>query len=417
MTAWSNHGARRSSVSRFALLLTLMGASTVSMMASTIYVPSIPEIAEAFGASIAAVQCTFVGYLAAFACGTLVLGPLSDRFGRRPVMLLGLGLGMAASLACTASPTIGFLIAARAAQGFGACAGMAVGRAILRDLYGREGAAKLLAGLLFAMTAAQAGAPILGGRLQSWFGWRADFAAVALLAAASLALAAWFVPETRQWGTVSPGRPAVPQGAGDSYRILLGSRRFLGYALAAAGAHAGFHIFTAGAPVVLIGTLGIAALDYGFYAALPPAGFLVGSFLSTRLATRLGVDTLITLGCLILLPAGVAMVALTLVPAAGPFGIVGPMIAISCASGLVTPNAAAGGISVFPRIAGAASGLSGFMQIAAAAGGTAALALLDSSDPMMLALAIAGVGAVAATAFATLCRGSAIPADQAVRAA
>jgi DHA1 family bicyclomycin/chloramphenicol resistance-like MFS transporter len=120
---------------------------------------------------------------------------------------------------------------------------------------------------------------------------------------------------------------------------------------------------------------------------------------------------------LILLPAGIAMVVFALAPALGPFGIVGPMIAISCASGLVTPNAAVGGISVFPRIAGAASGLSGFMQIAAAAGGTAVLALLDSRDPMMLALAIAGVGAVAATAFATLCRGREIRADPAARAA
>jgi DHA1 family bicyclomycin/chloramphenicol resistance-like MFS transporter len=189
-----------SDASRSPLLLALIVASTVGMVASSIYVPSIPQIARNFDTSISAVQLTFVGYLAAFAVSLLVLGPLSDRYGRQPVMLVGLGLCLLSSLACACSPSIEFLIAARIAQGIGACAGMAVGRAAIRDVYGRDGAAPVLATLAFIVTLVQAFAPVLGGQLQEWVGWRSNFIFVALLAACALALAAKYVPETRSPG-------------------------------------------------------------------------------------------------------------------------------------------------------------------------------------------------------------------------
>jgi MFS transporter, DHA1 family, multidrug resistance protein len=385
------------------VLATLTFVMTLGILASTIYVPSIPAITRALGTSVARVQLTFVGYLIAFAVSMLVLGPLSDRYGRRRVLFFGLALGVLGSLACFLSPTIGFLIGARVMQGIGACAGLVVGRATIRDLYGRDGAAQVIAGLAIAMTLVQSFAPIPGGYLQAWLGWRANFAAVTGFALAALALAVRHVPET-----CAPRRPAIgsagvmARSVLASYLGLVRARQFLAYALVAAGAHAGFHIFAAGAPAVLIGGFGIPPQEYGFYASLPPIGFLVGSFVSNRLSPRLGIDAMIRIGSLVLLPAGLTMLALALLAVANPYAVVGPMVFVCCGSGLITPNAVAGSLGVDQRIVGAASGLTSFLQMIGAAGATAALSLGAGGSPLVLAGVVAFAGLSGTAAFGVL---------------
>jgi DHA1 family bicyclomycin/chloramphenicol resistance-like MFS transporter len=373
------------------------------MVASTIYVPSIPAIASALKTSVAQVQLTFVGYLLAFAVSMLVLGPVSDRYGRKRTMIFGVALSAIGSIACAISPSIEFLIAARIVQGIGLSGGMVVGRATIRDLYGRDGAAQILAGLSIAITLVQAFAPIPGGYIQTWIGWRANFAAVAVLAALALALIIRYVPDVRlatrtrlQSGTALAGTLMA------SYRTLIGTRRFLAYALTATGAHAGFHIFAAGAPAVLILGFGISPKDYGYYASLPPMGYLVGSFLSNRLTRPLGIDGLIAIGSTLLIPAGAAMVVFAGLHIASPYAIVGPMIVICCCSGLITPNAVAGSLEVDVGIVGAASGLASFLQMIGAAGATAALSLAGAGNSLMLAIVIACAGLFAAAAFGSL---------------
>jgi MFS transporter, DHA1 family, multidrug resistance protein len=380
------------------LLLTLTMTSSLGMVASTIYVPSLPAIAGALGTSIGRVQLTFVGYLLAFAASMLVLGPLSDRYGRRRTIICGLAVSALSSVACAVSPTIEFLIAARIVQGIGACAGLVVGRAITRELWGREAAAQVIAGRAIAATLMQAFAPVLGGYLQGWFGWRANFAVIALLACVAMTLVIRYVPVGRTADPPCVGARAMLA----SYQTLIGTRRFLSYAFTAAGSHAGFHIFAAGAPAVLIAGFGIRPEDYGFYASLPPMGFLVGSFLSNRLTRRLGVDGLIAVGCLVLIPAGSIMVTLALLGVASPYAVIGPMMLICCGSGLITPNAVAGSLGVDAGIVGTASGLGSFMQMTGAAGATAALSLGPSGSPLMLASVIALVGVFAVMAFGAL---------------
>jgi MFS transporter, DHA1 family, multidrug resistance protein len=389
------------------LLLAVTATVSLGMVASTIYVPSIPAIADALQTSVARVQFTFVGYLLAFAAGMLLLGPLSDRYGRRRTMIFGLVLSTLSSIACAASPTIDFLIAARIVQGIGACAGLVVGRAIIRDLWRREAAAQVIAGLAFIITLMQAFAPVLGGYLQGWLGWRANFDAVAVLACLAMALVVLYVPEGRRTNAV----PSGGEGMLASYRALIATRRFLAYALTATGSHAGFHIFAAGAPAVLIIGFAIRAEDYGYYASLPPMGFLLGSFLSTRLTGRLGVDGLIGIGGTLAITAGSLMVALTLLHVASPYVIVGPMILISCGSGLMTPNAVAGSLGVKAGIVGAASGLSSFMQMAGAAGATAVLSLGPCGSAIMLAAVIAFSGLFAVIAFGSLIQLEQLPAE------
>jgi DHA1 family bicyclomycin/chloramphenicol resistance-like MFS transporter len=403
--------------SRRALLLTLTLTSSLGQIASTIYVPSIPAIAAGLGTTVARVQFTFVGYLLAFAISMLVVGPVSDRYGRRRVMVFGIALGVLGSIAAGLSPTIGSLIAARILQGIGLSVGMVVGRATIRDLYGENGAAQIIAGLSVVVTLLQAFAPIPGGYLQAWLGWRANFAAVAVITALALALVFRRLPDT-----LLPGHSRSRSGGQlartiiASYRTLIGTRRFLAYALTATGAHAGFHIFAAGAPVVLIVSFGISPEDYGYYASLPPIGFLVGSLLSTRLTRRLGIDGLIATGSAVLIPSGFAMVALALLHVVNPYAIVGPMILICFGSGLITPNAIAGSLGVKVGIVGAASGLVSFIQMTGAAGATAALSLGASGNPIVLSVVVAIAGLLAVTAFGSLTQTARLPGKADARA-
>jgi DHA1 family bicyclomycin/chloramphenicol resistance-like MFS transporter len=398
-------GEEFTALRRRIVLFSLTASSSLGLVASTIYVPSVPAIAHSLGASAAQVRLTFIGYLLAFAVSMLVLGPLSDRFGRRRTVLCGLVLSALASLACAASPTIEALIAARVVQGVGACAGLVVGRALTREIWGPAAAAQVIAGRAIAATLLQAGAPVAGGYLQTWVGWRANFVAVAALAVLAMILMARFVPSRpatpRRRADDGPGADNGP-GIVASYRALLASRRFAAYVAAAAGAHAGFHIFAAGAPAVLIGTFGVTPEQYGYYAALPPFGFLIGSFLSSRLTGRLGVNGMITIGSAVLVPAGLAMLALAMFHVAAPFAVIAPMIFVCCGSGLITPNATAGSLGGDRRTIGAASGLGTFVQMSTAAGATAALSLGPSGSPLVLALVIAGAGMFCVTAFGSL---------------
>ncbi|MBV8336825.1 MAG: Bcr/CflA family efflux MFS transporter, partial [Alphaproteobacteria bacterium] len=302
------------------LLLTLTMTSSLGMVASTIYVPSIPAIASTFETSIPRVQLSFVGYLLAFAASMLVLGPLSDRYGRRRTILFGLGVSALSSVACTLSPTVEFLIGARVVQGIGACAGLVVGRAVTRELWGREAAAQVIAGRAIAATLMQAFAPVVGGYLQGWFGWRSNFAFIAVLAGMAMVLVLRYIPGERQ--QVLSGLPL--RGILESYQTLIKTPRFMSYAFTAAGSHAGFHIFAAGAPAVLIVGFGVRPEEYGFYASLPPFGFLVGSFLSNRLTQRLGINGLIAIGSMVVIPAGAIMVVLALLGIASPYAVIGP---------------------------------------------------------------------------------------------
>jgi DHA1 family bicyclomycin/chloramphenicol resistance-like MFS transporter len=255
-----------------------------------------------------------------------------------------------------------------------------------------------MAGRAVAATLMQAFAPVLGGYLQGWLGWRANFAVIVIFATIAIALVICNVPGSR----VRTSIPFPIRSMLASYRTLFRTRRFLAYTFTATGAHAGFHIFAAGAPAVLIIGFGVLPQDYGYYASLPPLGFLVGSFLSNRMTRALGVDAMIAIGGAVLIPAGSVMIALALLHFMSPYAIIGPMTLICCGSGLITPNAVAGSLGVNARDVGTASGLVSFIQMTGAAVATAALSLGSSGNPRVLAMVIAFAGLIAVTAFASL---------------
>lgn len=370
-------------------LLTLSVA--LGVLASVIYVPSIPAIARALQVSDSAVQHSMTVYLLTFACSTLVIGPLSDRIGRRPTLLAGLALFVVTSAACALADSILLLQAARAVQGVGACACMIVGRAVVRDIFDRERTARAMAILSLVAASGPALAPLLGGQLEAWFGWQSSFVFVAAWAGLLLLAALRVLPETTE-RLLPPG--GMLRQFGHSYGLLLTARPFIGHALVIGGGGIGFYAFTAGAPVVLITEHGVPPDLYGFFAACPPIGFATGSFLCNRLTLRVGIEPLILVGTAGVVVAG-ALVALLDLFVGGPYAIALPMILFGFSNGLSMPNAFAGGLSVYPRIAGAASGLQTFTQMGGGAMGTMLVAELAVRTGWEMGAVIVGGGVAA----------------------
>lgn len=361
-------------------------------MSTDLYLPSLPALTAALGTDVSLAQLTLSVFMAGFAVAQLVYGPLSDRFGRRSVLLGGLGLYVLASLLCALAPRIEALIAARFLQALGACAGPVLGRAIVRDIYGRERAARALSYMASAMALVPAAAPILGGWLQAWFGWRANFVALTLFGIGTLGISWAVLQETNRW---RDPHAVNPRRLLRNYALLARQRRYGGYTLAVAAAFAGLFSFISGAPFVLIETLGLAPTAFGYAFAVVIAGFITGTYLSGRYAQRAGSDRLILAGVLLAVIAGLLLAALAWAGVTRTWAVLAPSSLYFLASGLVLPNAMAGAIGPFPTMAGTASALLGFAQTAAAALAGYLVGLLHdlTTRPMasiMLVLALLG---------------------------
>jgi DHA1 family bicyclomycin/chloramphenicol resistance-like MFS transporter len=268
-------------------------------------------------------------------------------------------------------------------------------RAIVRDVHGRDGAARIYAYMSAATALAPTLGPILGGFLELWFGWRAAFAALGLYGAAGLAVAALALPETNLAPDPHAARPGEMLR---NYRSLLGHRAYLGYVLCCTFAYGGIFAFISGSSFVLVERVGLPPSQYGFCFAAVVIGYIIGTLLTGRLARRLGGDRLILAGGLLAAAAGLTLVALAWNIAAGSqvggaLRIVLPMLVYMIGIGLTLPNALAGAIGPFPRRAGAAAALLGFTQMAVAAALGGAIGLLHdgTARPMTGAVALAAL--------------------------
>jgi DHA1 family bicyclomycin/chloramphenicol resistance-like MFS transporter len=373
-----------------ALLTALVAFGAIS---TDLYLPSLPAIGVAFESDTARVQLTLSVFLAGFAVSQIAYGPLSDRFGRRPILLAGLGTYVCASLACLLAPGIWWLIAARFLQAVGACSGVVLGRAVVRDVHGRERSAKMLSYMGMAMALAPALGPILGGLLQVWFGWRANFVVLTGFGAASLLGVIVLLPETNRWRDPEATKPWRLFA---NYRRLASDRAYLGYVLVCAFAYAGIFAFISGSSFVLIEGLGLSPDLYGLCFAAVVVGYMLGTFVSGRLTLRIGLERLILAGTVIgILDGGLAL-ALALAGVLGVWPIIAPVFLFLVGAGLMLPNAMAGAIGPFPTMAGAASALLGFIQMGfAALVGIAVGHFTDgTARAMTAAIAAAGLGAL-----------------------
>jgi MFS transporter, DHA1 family, multidrug resistance protein len=369
-----------------ALLTALVALGPLS---TDLYLPSLPGLLRHFGADIAQVQLTLSIFLLGLAGGQLVYGPLSDRFGRRPVLLAGLVIYTLASLACVAASGISTLIAARFLQACGACAGPVVCRAVVRDVYGREGAARVLSYMGAAMALAPALGPILGGFIEGWLGWRANFAVLALYGAAGLCVTLAILPET------APHRdePIAIGSLLHGYGALMKARGYLGFVLACALAYGGIFSFISGSSFVFVDILGLRPQAYGLCFAAIVLGYMSGTLAGGRMTRRMGIERMVRVGGWIAAAGGLILAFVIWTEGASVPGILLPTTVYMLGTGLILPNAMAGAIGPFPRIAGTAAALLGFVQMGiAAAVGVAIGHLADgTARPMAAGIAICGL--------------------------
>ena len=385
------------------LLLLLMAMTSIGPTTLNVVVPALPQMANRLASDVTTIQLTVTVYLLALAGGQLVMGPLSDRFGRRPVILTGLALTAAASVLAISVGTVGSLIVARVLQAFGASAGIVVSRAIIRDLFDRNRAASMLGLVATVMVVVPTLGPLIGGLLETGFGWPAIFMFTAVTTGAVVIWAAIALPETRKLNATPGARQSFVADLSDLAR----SAKFWGYVCAGAFGSATFFAFLGGGSHVIITLMERSPAEYGVWFAICSIGYMAGNYGASRLSTRFGIDKMIWWGIGfeavgVLLSAILAMFAMHW----GPVIVFGPQLIVNFGNGLLLPGAISGAVSVRTQAAGTAAGIIGFTQMALGAAITQYAGTLLAESPTAVPLALLMVALVAAltVSFALLVR-------------
>ncbi|MDB5603880.1 MAG: Bcr/CflA family drug resistance efflux transporter [Bradyrhizobium sp.] len=339
------------------MLLMLVAMTGVAPISLYMLVPALPVLATMFGRDISIAQMTVSLYMVGIACSQIIMGPLSDRFGRRPVLLAGLGLMVVASAGCIFAETLPQLIVARFLQALGGATGMVVSRAIIRDLYSRERISSMISLVIAVMMIAQMLSPLTGGLLETAFGWRSIFYVItgaSLIIAVAIALA---LPETRRDRTEAGGF------RGD-VGSLFTSRAFIGYMLCQVLASQIIFAFAGGGPYIVVMQMGRTSAEYGAWFATTGFAYLIGNLFCVRFAPRHSLERLIWFGLALQL-AGSLLNLLWGVTGLNqaPSWLFGTQMLVMFANAFVMSNSAAGAISVRPEAAGTASGAMGFLQM------------------------------------------------------
>ena len=390
--------ARSSGASRGFLLL-LVAIAAVSPLGINLYLPSMPGMAVALGVDYAAIQFTLSVYLAAVALGQLVIGPISDRYGRRPVLLGGLVLFVIGSVICMLAPNITVLNLGRVVQALGGCAGITLSRAIVRDLYGRAQAASMIGYVTMGMAVAPMIAPTIGGVLEAAHGWRTSFAFLALFGVVTLAATYRQLHETNSRRGATAGSWRIFGG----YAALFRLPAFWGYALCAGFTSSAFFAFVAGGAYVMIDLMGRTPVEYGLYFGLVSVGYIIGNFGSGRYAAKIGPHRMMRMGGLLAFLSVLVMAGLYALDDMQPAFLFVPIMFLGIGNGMVLPSCIAGAVSVKPEVAGAASGLAGSIQIGfgAVVAPVVGAILSTSAWPMILMTGFGTIMALAAMRLVT----------------
>lgn len=378
-----------------ALRVLLIALTAFGPLATDLYLPALPGLVTEFHTDIATTQLTLSVYMVGFAAAQLAYGPVSDRFGRRPTLLAGVSLFAVASALCLFAHSIEALIVGRFLQALGACCGPVVGRAVVRDVFGREKAATIFAYLGAAMALAPAIAPMIGGGMTEAFGWQAPFV---FLCAFGVAIVVWVAVALGESNRMPDEDALSPVRLIRNYVTLLGDRTFVGNTLVATFTFAGLFAFISGSSFILIDTMHISPTVYGICFGVVALGMMAGSLLAGRLSARLGTRAMLRLGATCGLIGGLTGGAFAAAGVMHLAVILPPMVLFTIGQGMTMPNAMAGAVTPFPRMAGLASALLGFIQMTvASAMGILVGHLADGTSlPMMGMIAVAGVAAFAA---------------------
>lgn len=379
-----------------ATVVVLAALTALGPLATDMYLPAMPAMAAAMDTGPDQVQLTLSLYMVGFALAQLICGPLSDRFGRKPVMIVGIGLFLLASLLCAFAPTIEILLVGRFLQALGGAAGPVLGRAAVRDIYGPLEAGRILSYMASTMALAPALAPIVGAGLLLFFGWESVFMLLAIYAAVMLAMLVLAMPEPLPEERRQSVHPTAILG---NFRMLLTQRSFLGYTLVNATGFSGLFAYLSGSSFVLIEFMGLSPLQYGIGFSLIVGGFFTGSLTSGRYSHRLGRDRLILIACLMGALAGTVMAVLALAGVYAAWAVIGPQVLFLFGFGILMPQSMAGALAPNPHCAGSASSLFGFLQMTTAALVGAVVGQLHDGTSRTMAIAIGLAGILALVSY------------------
>ncbi len=372
------------------LLLALGALTAMAPMATDMYLPGMPSIAADLGGTASQAQLTLSAFFFGFGGGQLIYGPIADRFGRRPVLLAGLGLFIVATFGCALADNIRTLIALRFLEAVGGAAGPVLARAAVRDLYGGDRAARVLSTMVLIMGAAPLFAPILGGQLLLLAGWRAVFWALCSYGVVCVAAVALVIGETlpRERRLTSSAFGMIR-----SYGLLLSNKRYLGFALGGSSVYGGLFAYLTGSPFVFITLYGVPAERFGFLFAINVVGLMLGASINRRLVMRLGAHRLLSYALIAAAVSGATLLAVALIDRGGLVALFVPLWCFISCLGFVGTNAMACGLALYPERAGTASALSGTIQFTIGASCGALVGLLNDGTavPMAAITALAGL--------------------------
>ncbi|HEX6997820.1 MAG TPA: multidrug effflux MFS transporter [Gammaproteobacteria bacterium] len=376
------------------LIALLVLATMLGPLAMSSFIPAIPAIQRGFGVPTTTAQLTLTVSILSMAVSSLFYGTLADRHGRRPVMLWGVALAVAGSVICAVAGSVWLVIAGRALQAAGASAGLVLSRVIVRDVYGDERSASVLAYVTAAMAIAPLLGPLAGGYLIDYFGWRSVFVAVAVLAALLLALLLLRLRETHPGPIGGVGGRLLP---GPEYAALLRRFAYIRYVVYGATMQGTFMAFIAGAPYVATDVFGLSASAYGWHFMVCPIGYLTGSVIAGRFGERFEREPLLHAGGLLAVAICAVALLLAVRPGFTPLQFFVPMGVLSAVIGVVFPSAQVGVLVSGGELSGSASGLFSFIQLALGAALAQLVGALLEHGPaavtaVMAAAALVGFG-------------------------
>ena len=374
------------------LLLLLAALAALGPLSVDMYLPAMPAMKEALGASISDMHLTLSSYLAGFALFHLACGPLADRFGRKPVLLAGTALFVASCIGCSLASTVSELLLFRFLQGVGACVGPTLARTIARDVFGPVRAARALSLIAMLMALAPAVAPTLGGVMLTVLPWPSIFLFLCAYGALMIVLINVLLPESLP--EVQSLHPAVIV---HNYGALLVDPFYLSVTLVGGLVYAGLMMYLSSSSFVYIGMLGVPVKYFGLIFLTSVVGYIVGSGISARLTTHHDSEQVMLLGILLAVLSSVLMVAGAHLLPDSVLALVLPMTLYSTALGLVLPHAMAIALRPFPHMAGTASALMGFIQMSLSASASALVGvyLQDTPLPLVWSMLLAALAALA----------------------
>lgn len=374
----------------FALTTLLAVLTALGPLAMDLYLPSFPAIATTFGTTPSQVQLTISCYMIGFAVGQLFFGPVSDRHGRKPVLSFALVVFCLGTLACAVAPSIGTLIAARTLQGAGASGVIVLARAVVRDLYDGTRAAREMSLMAAIMGIVPILAPLVGGVLEEWLGWRAGFVLILAAGVAAMGVVRRLLPETVR--PSAPGRNLLRESLA-SFAVIGRNRAFLANLGIATASFAGLFAYISGSPFVMQDVYGLTPTGFGVFYGVTSLGFIGGTLMAAHLVMRIGQERVVALGAVGLLAGGLGTIVAVAVAPTSLLALAVALTVFLAGFGAAMPQALAGTLQPFPERAGAASSLVGAVQQSggAAVGAVVGLAIGRTAWPMVIAIAATGV--------------------------